>query len=190
MASTHVASCAGTPPCFRMDDAGVGEIADPRLFPVLVARPRALKTLTPADLSELDVCRKMGDPYVRMTVRMNAEQSRDMTPAERERTYGNRWFTRLIRRSRDICDLGCVGDWECCALCNNCDTPVYLVNPHVRADATPGDVAACPHFVCLTCLLRATFRQRGFGQTPQCPFCRGEFDEDELVPVRLTTHTG
>ncbi len=184
MASSHVAMCTGTPPCFRMDDAGMGAIEDPRLFPVIPQQPVCRKMVA-ADLSELDVCRKLGSPFVRMTVKMNAEQSRDMTPAERERTYGNRWFTRLIRRAREVTD---VAGWAGCVLCENCNTPVYLVNPHVKAHAHCD--TTCNHYVCLTCLLRAAFRQRGFEQTPQCPFCRGEFDEDELVPVRLVRSSG
>jgi hypothetical protein len=183
--ASHVVACGGAPPCFRMDDAGVGEIPDPRLFPVIPRQP-ACKQVTAADLSELDVCRKLGDPYVRMTVRESLGRNRGMTPAERERTYGNRWFTRLVRRAR-IVRADDLGEWECCALCNNCHTPVYLVNPHAGVQ----DAAHhCPHFVCLTCLLRAAFRQRGFGQTPSCPFCRGGFDEDQLTPVRLVRSPG
>lgn len=122
-----------------------------------------------------------------MTVQRKDGTTRPMEPHEREMLYLNRWFSRLRKQAHAVCASD-VGNWECCALCTNYVTPVYLANPHVHAQGDgqlegPGD---CASFVCIACLLRSAFWQRWSKKTPECPFCRAEFDEDTLVPLRLT----
>ena len=183
--ATQVDVCSGAPPCFRLEAAGC-VVLDARLFPT--ASTAACRTvLSVADLDELAVCRKVGNPAVNMTVRQKDGTSRDMRPDEREDVYCNRWFRRLHKKCRAVPNPA---DWECC-LCLNCDRRVYLVGPHLRAqeDATLSSALDCDHLVCLNCLLKHAFRRRGFALAPQCPFCNVAFDEDELVPL-LLTHGG
>lgn len=193
--ATQVGTCTGVPPCFRVDDEAADvPMLDARMFPVVERVPRRVVQLSPADLDDQAVCRKFGSapldnhgiPGVNVTVRMKDGSTRDITPAEREVTYSNRWFTRLRVRSHIVTHSD-LGAWECCSICNNCKTPVYLANPHLRVqgEEIKSDVPACSHYVCLRCLLRRSFRQRGFGQEPSCPFCCASFDEDNLVPLHL-----
>ncbi len=176
--------CNAAPPCFTLDSEAACVVLDPRLFPSIPATKR-LVVHSAADLDEITVCRKVGNPAVNMTVRKKDGTDRPMEPAERETMYCNRWFRRLLRKCRAV---GRGGEWDCCPLCLNCDKQVYLVGPHLRVtdDGNLATASACDHFVCLNCLLRNSFRRRGFGHAPQCPFCNVAFDEDELVPLILT----
>lgn len=168
--------CSAAPPHFPLDTR-----------PFSAAPPAAFcaPQRSPADLDELTVCRKVGDPSVAMTVARQDGTRRPMLPEEREAVYCNRWFQRLVRRCRRVPRPA---EWKCCEVCHNCDGRVYLVGPHLRAQADAAPLAspsACNHIMCLECLLRNSFRQRWFGH-PKCPFCTVAFDEDDLVPLLLT----
>lgn len=175
--------CSAAPPCFSLDGAAPRAVLDARLFPA--APPAPPPPRAAPDLDELAVCRKVGDPDVIMTVELRDGTRRPMLPAERETLYCNRWFQRLVRRCRRVPR---VAAWDCCELCLNCDRRVYLAGPHLRAhaDAPLSSASACGHIVCLRCLLKNSFRRRGFGHAPQCPFCNAAFDEDDLVPLLLS----
>jgi len=182
----QVNACSAVPPCFALDGAPQRAVLDARKFPLVPAPAPAAPQRPPADLDELAVCRKVGDPAVAMTVALRDGTRRPMRPDERETTYCNRWFHRLVGRSRTAPSAAA---WDCCKLCLNCDRRVYLVGPHLRAQSADGPLvstSACGHIVCLHCLLKNSFRRRGFGHAPQCPFCNVAFDEDDLVPLLLT----
>lgn len=174
-----MALCNGKPPCLQYDCAT--ENLEAHKFPTMKLRQHTHEG-TPMD-PELSFCRKISNPSVNMVVRSRDGTDRNMEPSEREIMYCNRWFNRLRKRARAVIASPDMNMNECQA-CLNCDKKVYLSNVHLRETSEGLQFETnCRHFACMSCILKSAFRNRGFHLQPTCMFCRGEYDEDNLVAI-------